>query len=250
MVVLGGCGGNSPAGPKQPGVEQVILVASDATVFTGQVIPSAQIVSLVIDSTGSAISDATISLSAPAGWTVHHDTLIAPTTEGTATVTVSASRGNSHAQSSMQISAVTNLKAHGPWTLEFGCQPKDTSYHVDSFTVVARVDSLVHTAPVIAQSQTTIWQMWYAQDSVTVYGHTGTTFVTSFSQENVGIAPVPDTLHFGLPYDLYNPNASWATRPNKSVWRYLMPSSGWCAVTAYDASGYVTTGRTAIFSSP
>jgi len=248
-VLLTACSGGS-SGPKVPGVDQILLIETDATVFTGQVIPSQQIVSLVIDSTGTAISNATITLQASPGWTVRHDTLIAPATEGTGTVTVTASLGHSSAQSSMQLSAITNLNAHGPWTLEFGCQPKDTSYHVDSITVVAKVDSLVHVAAAIATSQTTIWQMWYAQDSVTVYGHTGITFVTSLSGNAVSIAPIPDTLIFGLPYDLYNTKANQAIRPDKTHWRYVMPSLSWCAVTDYDPSGYVTTARTATFSSP
>ena len=248
-VLLGACGGSS-SGPGQPGVAEVILVTNDVTVFTGQVVPSGQIVSVVLDSTGTPITDATVSLQAPPGWTVHHDTLIAPAAEGTGTVTVTASRGGSHAQSALQMSAVTDLKTHGPWTLEFGCQPKDTSYHVDSFTVVAKIDSLAHIAPPVAQSQSAIWRMFYAQDSVMVYGHTGITFGTSFSQENVTITPIPDTLRFGLPFDIYNQKANEAVRPNMSVWKYVMPSLEWCVVTGYDLSGYVSAPRPASFSSP
>src|ERR1051325_8861963 len=83
-VCLAACGGGTSSGPQ-------LRVMDAGTVFTGQVIPSDQLVSLVIDSTGTAISNATISLSASPGWTVHHDTLIAPTSEDTGTVTVTAS---------------------------------------------------------------------------------------------------------------------------------------------------------------
>ncbi|HEY6157717.1 MAG TPA: hypothetical protein VIV88_09690 [Gemmatimonadales bacterium] len=250
-VCLAACGGGTSSGPQLPGVDHILLVMDAGTVFTGQVIPSDQLVSLVIDSTGTAISNATISLSASPGWTVHHDTLIAPTSEDTGTVTVTASLGQSSAHSAMQLSAVTNLKAHGPWTVAFGCQPKDTSYHVDSFTVAEIIDSIVHVAPAIAPSLATIWRLWYTPDSVTIYGHTGTTFVTSWSQESVGIAAVPDTLIFLLPI---NPS-DWignlkAMRPTTAAWRYVMPTLGWCYLSDYDPSGYVINGRTATFSSP
>ena len=251
LFFLAACGGGTSSGPQLPGVDHILLVMDAGTVFTGQVIPSDQLVSLVIDSTGTAISNATISLHASPGWTVRHDTLIAPASEDTGRVTVTASLGQSSAHSAMQLSAVTNLKAHGPWTVAFGCQPMDTSYHVDSFTVAETIDSIVHEAPAIAPSLATIWMMWYTPDSVTIYGHTGTTFVTSWSQESVGIAAVPDTLVFLLPL---NPS-DWignlkAMRPVATTWRYVMPTLGWCYLTDYDPSGYVTNGRTATFSSP
>ena len=248
VLLLAGCGGGTSA-PGPPNIVDMILVTSDATVFTGQTIPSDQIVVEVLDTAGAVVPDATITLQAPAGWTVHHDTLIAPATEGTGTVTVRATRANSYVQTSLQMSAVTDLKAHGPWTLEFGCQPSDTSYHVDSFTVVAKVDSLVHIAPPVAQSQSAIWRMFYAQDSVMLW-HNGTAIGTTYSQNNVEIMPIPDTLIFSLPFDIYNQKANQAVRPSASVWKYVMPSLEWCRVVADGPGDYVTTARVATFSSP
>ena len=249
LSLLSGCGSSS-SGPGQADLSDLILVTSDATVLTGQIIPSQDIIVLVLDATNTPVSDATITLQAPAGWTVHHDTLVAPAAEGTGSITVTASRGGSHVQSTIHISAITDLRTHGPWTLEFGCQPKDTSYHVDSLVIVAQVDSLVRIAPAVAQSQLRIWRMYYEQDSVTLYGHTGITFVTSFSPDNVEIVPVPDTLKFDLSFDIYNQKANEAVRPNKSLWRYVMPSLEWCAITDYDQSGYVPNGRSASLSAP
>ena len=249
-TLLAACGDGS-SGPKLPGVDHVVLVAGAVTVFTGQVIPSQQLIFVVIDSTGTAISNATISLQASPGWAVRHDTLVAPASEDTGTVTVTASLGQSHAESAMRLWAVGNLQAHGPWTVDFGCQPKDTSYHIDSFTVVGRVDSIVHTAPAIADNLATLWTMWYTPDSVTIYGHTGLNFVTSWSQESVAITAAPDTVIFLLPINA----GDWignlkAMRPAPPAWRYVMPALGWCYLTGFDPSGYVITGRTATFSSP
>ena len=250
-IFLAACGGDKASGPKLPGVSDIVLIAGAVTVFTGQVIPSKQLVFVVIDCTNTPISNAIISLRASPGWTVRHDTLIAPASEDTGTVTATASLGQSHAESAMRLWAVTNLQTHGPWTVAFACQPKDTSYHVDSFTVAERVDSIVHKAPAIADNLATLWMMWYTPDSVTIYGHNGLTFVTSWSQESVGITAQPDTLVFLLPI-----NASdWignlkAMRPTPTTWRYVMPALGWCYLTGYDPSGYVITGRTATFSSP
>src|SRR5213076_2769652 len=67
LFFLAACGGGTSSGPKLPGVDHILLVMDAGTVFTGQVIPSDQLVSLVIDSTGTAISNATISLRASPG---------------------------------------------------------------------------------------------------------------------------------------------------------------------------------------
>jgi hypothetical protein len=104
---------SGPTGPQAPpGIASVTLVTSTGTVFTGRALPGQRLVAQVLDSAGHAVTDAILTATASPGWTVHGDTVIAPSTEGPGTIRITASRTDpsSATSSPLTVAGVIDLR--------------------------------------------------------------------------------------------------------------------------------------------
>lgn len=225
-----------------PGIAKVVLVTDTGTVFTGQVIPGQTLIAAVIDSAGDTVHDATISLATSSpGWTVHGDTVVAPTAEGVGTVTVTATRTDpSQASAPLTLTDVVNATAYS-WNLRFGCRvlpgagiTDDSGRVVDSVIVDAPVDSLV----VINQNVTPgvgVVGYAYISSGVTQYDTGGVVYQPTVPTLRFVIQVVPDTV--SLVWNTFGSGTGNAVVAKPSTdtaapFRYATwPSAGWCGAT-------------------
>ena len=192
--------------PPRPGIAAVRLVTDSGTMFTGHALPAQRLVAQIVDSAGNTVTGAVLSLAASPGWTVRSDTLIAPTTEATGTVRVTASEGDlSSATDSLVVAAVFDLTKLRFVLRPFACHwypnlvLNDSVGALDSTRYWLRVDSVTYSAgygPVA-----TNWGLnsfaWLYADSVIAYH--GLATATYRNQKNnvdhlVLDRQVPDTI--------------------------------------------------------
>ena len=148
-LVLAACSGATA--PKPPsGIARVVLVADSVTVFTGSAILGQRLLAQVLDSAGQPTTYDGLIVTAPAGWLVRGDSIIAPTTETIGFVRVTATRGDlSSAVDSMAIVGVLDLREVGltytqTCKVVFGRPSYGSVYYPDSVTERATAESVVY----------------------------------------------------------------------------------------------------------
>ena len=149
VLVLAACSGATAPKPRS-GIARVVLIADSGTAFTGSVIPGPRLLAQVLDSAGHPTTYDRLSVTAPAGWVVRGDTIIAPATEAIGTVRVTATRSDSSsAVDSIAIVAVLDLRKLGltytqSCKVVFGRASNGSVYYADSVTERATADSVVY----------------------------------------------------------------------------------------------------------
>src|SRR6266496_3897418 len=99
-----------PPPPPPPPTLNVNLRTDRSTVFLGRRLPLSVLVASVTDGQAQPVTDATLSATTSLGWTLSHDTLIAPLFETTGTMQITATRGASHGTStSVSLLGIVNL---------------------------------------------------------------------------------------------------------------------------------------------
>src|SRR5256886_8745848 len=214
-LILAACSGATA--PKPPsGIARVVLVADSATVFTGSVIPGQRLLAQVLDSAGHPTTYDGLILTAPAGWLVRGDTIIAPTTETIGSVRVTATRGDpSSAVDSMAIVGVLDLRKLGltytqTCKLAFGRASSGSVYYPDSVTERATAESVVYEGlgqPPLAAIHPELVAAVYMTGTGEMWGRRQDLTPVDTMLAYAGVVPisrqVPDTLMIG--YGWYPP---------------------------------------------
>jgi hypothetical protein len=209
-ALLAACS-HSVTGPtKPPGIASITLVTSTGTVFTGRALPGQRLVAQVLDSAGHAVTDAVITASASPGWTVRGDTVIAPLTEGTGTVRLTATRldPSSATSSPLTIAGVIDLRTlHLSGTVLCRYLPRvvmggpDGLTFIDSIGYAYQIDSVHYVgdtssyAGYLLGHYGGVGTLWISGSQVQ-YLVTGATYVRPGVQVVPLDAQVPDTLVF------------------------------------------------------